>query len=147
MSLSNVRDSSKPSAHCERRLNVWQPGDGHMSSFRWAAEGELIMNMLTASGGESSPCWQHGDLELSRAQREDQAFRLLVTPIYHSYESSSGLPHQSGLCRVAGQVLYTVEQRIVAKGPQINEAGAKWGHKRAFSRNSATWFKVGNAYF
>ena len=43
----------------------------HLSD--WQQKGELIMNMLTASGGESSPWGQHGDLELSRAQREDQA--------------------------------------------------------------------------
>ena len=46
----------------------------HLSD--WQQKGELIMNMLTASGGESSPWGQHGDLELSRAQREDQAWGI-----------------------------------------------------------------------
>lgn len=39
MSLSNAQDNSRPSAHCETRLSMWQLRDGHMSPFRLAAEG------------------------------------------------------------------------------------------------------------
>lgn len=95
MSLSNVWDSSKPSAHCERRLN--RSGNQETATCHlldWQQEGGLIMNMLTASG-ESPPCWQHGDLELSRAQRGDQAVQAAGHTNLPSCESSSGLPRSA----------------------------------------------------
>lgn len=39
MSLCNAQDNSRLSGYCEMRLSMWQLRDGHMSSFRLAAEG------------------------------------------------------------------------------------------------------------